>query len=137
MKYSFNWLKELSQSKLTPEKMAEALMMHSFEVEVFEKNENKLKNIVVGKILEIKKHPHADKLQIAKLQITNNPATAGPRQGGDKLQTIQIICGAPNIQVGQKVPVALVGAKLTASGWEIKEVEIRSVKSYGMLCAED
>ncbi len=124
MKYSYNWLKELSQSKLTPEKMAELLMMHSFEVEGLEKISHDFKNIVVGEILEIKKHPNADKLQLVKLQTTNN-----------QLQTIQIICGAPNIKVGQKVPIALLGAKLP--GGEIKEIEIRGIKSCGMLCAED
>jgi len=89
-------------------------------------------NIVVGKILEISKHPNADRLQIVELQTTNQ-----------KPKTIQIVCGASNIQVGQKVPVALVGAVLPASsadesyGLEIKEAEIRGVRSFGMLCAED
>lgn len=96
-------------------------MMHSFEVEGLEKMNYDFKNIIVGQILEIKKHPNADKLQIVKVNL------------GSK--ELEIICGAPNIQVGQKVPVAMLGAKL--SGGEIKEVEIRGVKSSGMLCAED
>jgi|GEM_PF-1953891 len=79
-------------------------------------------NVVVGKILEIEKHPNADRLQVTKTDI-----------GG---KVLQIVCGAPNIKVGQIVPVALIGAKLP-NEMEIKEVEIRGVKSFGMLCAED
>lgn len=62
MKYSYNWLKEISGTKSSPEKISELLMMHSFEVEGSEKLSYDFKNIVVGEILEIKKHPNADKL---------------------------------------------------------------------------
>lgn len=79
-------------------------------------------NIVVGKILEIEKHPNADRLQVTKTDV-----------GGEVLQ---IVCGAWNIKVGDKVPVALLGAKLP-NGIEIKEAEIRGIKSFGMLCAAD
>ena len=128
MKYSYNWLKELSGTKMSVEKLADNLMLHSFEIEGIEKLEN-LKDVVVGEIMEISKHPNADKLRIAKVNIGK--------------EVLQIVCGAPNIEVGQRVPVALVGAKLPASplggskGFEIKEAEIRGVKSLGMLCAED
>lgn len=122
MKYSYNWLKEISKSKSGPEKMVDNITMHSFEVESWEKIEQKIDNVLVGKILEIKKHPNADRLQLVKVDI-----------GKKKLD---IVCGAKNIKVGDKVPVALVGAKL-ANGMEIKETEIRGVKSFGMLCAED
>ncbi len=122
MKYSYNWLKDLSQTKLSPEKVAELLTMHSFEIEGLEKGNNNLGGIVVGEILEIKKHPNADRLHVAKVNI-----------GKEKLQ---IVCGAPNIVVGQKVPVATVGTILPGN-FEIKEAEIRGVKSFGMLCAQD
>ena len=138
MRYSFNWLKKISGTKLSVQRVVENLTMKSFEVEGLEHIGNGLDGVIVGKILEIKKHPNADKLQIATVDT-----------GSKKLE---IICGAPNIQVGQKVPVALLGAKLPASpagrpgGFsqggqvpvlEIKEVEIRGIKSCGMLCAED
>jgi phenylalanyl-tRNA synthetase beta chain len=90
--------------------------------EIVEKPANNPGNVVVGQILEIKKHPNADRLQITSMDV-----------GG---KFLQIVCGAPNIKVSQKVPVALVGAKLS-NGMEIKEAEIRGVKSFGMLCAED
>ncbi len=86
-----------------------------------------LRSVVVGKILEIEKHPNADRLQIVKVETHSNASVQ---------DAIQIVCGAKNITVGQKVPVALVGAKLP-NGMEIKEAEIRGVKSFGMLCASD
>ncbi|HRY82083.1 MAG TPA: phenylalanine--tRNA ligase subunit beta [Candidatus Moranbacteria bacterium] len=122
MKYSYNWLRELSGTKLSSEKVAENLTMHSFELEGVEKIGGKFENIIVGKILEIRKHPNADKLQLTKIDI-----------GSKKLD---IVCGAKNIEVGQKVPVALIGAKLP-NGLVIREAEIRGEKSFGMLCAMD
>lgn len=122
MKYSYNWLRELSQTKLVPKKIADLLMLRSFEVEGIEKRGEELKKVVVGKILEIKKHPNADKLSLVKITL-----------GSKKLE---IVCGASNIKIGNKVPVVLVGTRLP-NGLEIKETEIRGVKSCGMLCAEN
>lgn len=123
MKYSFSWLKELSDTKLPLEKVADGLTMHSLEIEGIEKAGGSFRGVVVGKILEIRKHPNADKLQLTKVDV-----------GNDKM--LDIVCGAPNIQVGDKVPVALVGTTLS-SGIEIKEASIRGEKSFGMLCAPD
>jgi len=120
MKFLYNWLKKLFN---TEKSQPEAGLLLA-EEESKGQTARSFEKVVVGKILEINKHPNADRLQIAKLQTTNN-----------QLQTIQVVCGASNIEVGQMVPVALVGAKL--SGGEIKEVEIRGVKSLGMLCAKD
>ena len=122
MKYSYNWLKEISKTNKNPEDVIDALMMHSFEVEGIEKIGNISDSIVVGKILQIEKHPNADRLQLTKIDIGN--------------KKLDIVCGASNIKICDKVPVALVGAKLP-NGIEIKEAEIRGVKSFGMLCAED
>lgn len=122
MKYSYNWLKELSGTKKTPEKVVEDLTFHSFEVEGLEKGGFEISGVVVGKIIEIRKHSNADKLQLVKVDV-----------GTDVLD---IVCGAWNIKAGDKVPVALVGTKLP-NGMVIREAEIRGEKSYGMLCAED
>lgn len=130
MKYSYFRLKEFTKTKKTPEQLAELLTMKAFEVESVEYIGRGLENVVVGKILEIEKHPNADKLQVAKVDVAPSTGAQG------KKEILQIVCGAPNIQVGQKVPVALVGAKLPG-GFEIKEAEIRGVKSFGMLCAAD
>lgn len=126
MKYSYSWLKELSQTKLAPEKIVSNLTMHSFEIESLEKSGQEFDGVVVGEILEISKHPNADKLQIAIVETRH----------ASSVQKLRIVCGAPNIEVGQKVPVATVGTKLP-NGLEIKEAEIRGEKSFGMLCAKD
>ncbi len=124
MQLSLNWLKDFVEipKSITAEELGLRLTMHTVEIDSVEKQADKFKNIVVGKIIEIKKHPNADKLQLVEVDI-----------GKDKLN---IICGAPNIEVGQFVPLALVGAELS-NGIEIKETEIRGAKSCGMLCAED
>lgn len=121
---SLNWLKDFVDvpRSIAPEELGRLLTLHTVEVEKTERQSDKYKNVVVGKILEIKPHPNADKLRLALVDI-----------GRDKLE---VVCGAPNIEVGQLVPVALVGAVLP-NGMEIKPAEIRGVKSNGMLCAED
>ncbi|EKD58888.1 MAG: hypothetical protein ACD_56C00035G0002 [uncultured bacterium] len=129
MKYSYNWLSEISGSEKTPEEIKDLLMLHAFEVEGIEKVENKLDGVVVGEILEIEKHPDADKLQVTRTLIKEGGLPAGR-------QVLQIVCGAKNISVGDKVPVATVGTTLPGD-FKIKEAEIRGVKSFGMLCAED
>ena len=101
--------------------MADELMMHTFEVENVEKSGMNLENVIIGKIMSIKKHPGADKLQIVKVDI------------GKKL--LNIVCGATNIKIGDNVPVALPGAKL-ANGVELAEVIIRGIRSEGMLVSE-
>lgn len=124
MYLSLNWLKDFVNipKSITPEELGLRLTMHTVEIDSIEKQVDKFKDIVVGKILEIKKHPNADKLQLAEVDV-----------GQKKLN---IVCAARNIKAGQKVPVALVGAQLP-NGMEIKEVDVRGEKSCGMLCAED
>lgn len=122
MKYSYKWLKELSGTKKSAEEISQLLNFHAFEIEGIEKNLNTYDKIVVGEILEISAHPNADKLQLTKVAVGK--------------QVFDIVCGAKNIRIGDKVPVAEVGAILP-SGLEIKEAEIRGSKSFGMLCAED
>jgi len=122
MKYSYDWLKELSGTKKSPEKITEDLTMRSIEVEKLKIIGKDFNNIIIGKILEIKKHPNADKLQLTKIDIGN--------------KTLDVVCGAHNIKIGDKVSVALIGAKLPG-GLKIKEAEIRGEKSFGMLCAKD
>lgn len=124
MQLSLNWLKDFVDipKNITSEKLASALTMHTVEVEGVINQAEKFNNVTVGKILEIEKHPNADRLRLAKVDI-----------GKEKLD---IVCGAPNIEVGQLVPVALIGAVLP-NGMTIKEAEVRGEKSNGMLCAAD
>lgn len=99
-------------------------MMHGLDVEEIISGRDAFNNVVVGEIVAIKPHPNADKLRLAGVVIA---------PGG---QPQEIVCGAPNIEVGQKVPVALVGAKLP-NGLTIESRAIRGVTSNGMICAED
>lgn len=122
---SLNWLKDYVSipRSVSPEDLGLRFTMHTVEIDDVLKEADKFRDIVVGRILEIKKHPNADRLQIAKVHV-----------GSDK--ELSIVCGAPNIKVGQLVPVALVGAVLP-NGLKIKEAAVRGENSQGMLCAED
>lgn len=124
MYLSLNWLKEYVNIPKTvaPQELANKMTMHTVEVDAVLDQAEKYKHIVIGKILEVGKHPNADRLQIAKVDISES--------------ILEIVCGAPNIEPGQLVPVALIGAVLP-NGLEIKEAEVRGVRSSGMLCAQD
>ncbi len=135
MKYSYNWLKELSGTKKNVDEIAGLFMTHSFEVEGVEDLSKGLDNVVIGEVLKVGKHPDADRLNVATVNIEPSPQSSPKGRGG-----LQIVCGAPNLEVGQKVPVALVGAKLPhpeKGYFEIKKSKIRGVESNGMICAED
>jgi phenylalanyl-tRNA synthetase beta chain len=124
MYLSLNWLKEYVDlpKSLSPEKIAEVLTMHTVEVEGVKQQSEKFEGVIVGKILEIQKHPNADRLRLTKVDTGN--------------EKLDIVCGASNIEVGQLVPVATVGTVLPGN-IEIREAEVRGEKSQGMLCAED
>jgi len=122
MKISYNWLKTLINTDLTPEQMDEYLTSSGLEVEgieAFETVKGGLKGIVVGEVIEKEKHPDADKLSITKVNV-----------GAAEL--LNIVCGAPNVAAGQKVLVAMIGAKLyptTGEPFEIKKSKIRGAAS--------
>lgn len=130
MKISYNWLKTLINTDLTPQQLDEHLTSSGLEVEgieTFESIKGGLKGIVVGEVVEKEKHPDADKLSLTKVNI-----------GGPEL--LSIVCGAPNVAAGQKVLVATIGAKLyptSGEPFDIKKSKIRGAVSEGMICAED
>ncbi|ADY30486.1 MULTISPECIES: phenylalanine--tRNA ligase subunit beta [Cellulophaga] len=130
MKISYNWLKQFLHIDWEADKTAELLTDLGLEVEgisEFESVKGGLKGIVVGHVLTCVKHPNADKLKLTTVDI-----------GADA--PVQIVCGAPNVDKGQKVPVATIGTTLyTAEGeaWKIKKGKIRGEESHGMICAED
>ena len=130
MKISNNWLQKYISTQLTTEETAEILTDIGLEVEGVEKFESikgSLEGVVVGKVLTCEKHPNADKLKVTTVDIS-------------AAEPLHIVCGAPNVEAGQTVPVATVGTKIYAkdgSFFEIKEAKIRGEKSQGMICAED
>lgn len=125
MKYSINWLNELAGTNLSPKEMAGLFTRYSFEVDGLEEGAEIPDGVVVGKILEISSHPRADKLQLTK--VTIDP---------EEKKILNIVCGAKNISVGDKVPMATQGTTLP-NGVTIEKSEIRGEPSEGMLCAED
>ncbi len=130
MNISYNWLKQFIKIDWDSQKTAELLTDLGLEVEgvsTFESVKGGLSGVVVGHVLSCEKHSNADKLKVTTVDI-----------GGDA--PIQIVCGAPNVAVGQKVPVATIGTTLyTKEGesWTIKKGKIRGEESHGMICAED
>ena len=122
MKFSYNWLKELSETKKSPRELAEFLTLRAFEVEEVVPVGFSTVNVLVGEVLSIERHPNADRLRVAKVSL------------GDQGERT-IVCGAPNLDVKQRVAVAVSGAKLPG-GVEISEAEIRGVHSQGMICSE-
>lgn len=130
MKISYNWLKQFIKIDWEAEKTGELLTDLGLEVEGIEKVESikgSLEGVVVGEVLTCEKHPNADKLSITTVNI-----------GGEA--PIQVVCGAPNVAAGQKVPVATVGTMLydeKGEGFKIKKGKIRGEESHGMICAED
>src|SRR5512133_120714 len=129
MKISYNWIKDYLKIDLEPAKVAEILTSIGLEIEgmnEWESVKGGLKGVVIGEVLTCKKHPDADKLSVTTVN------TGGP-------QPLQIVCGAPNVAAGQKVPVATVGTMVFKGdeSLEIKKSKIRGELSEGMICAED
>lgn len=130
MKISYNWLKQFLKIDWDSNRTAELLTDLGLEVEgisPFESVKGGLRGIVVGEVLTCVKHPNADKLKLTTVNI----GLEAP---------LQIVCGAPNVEAGQKVPVATIGTTLyTTEGeaWVIKKGKIRGEESHGMICAED
>ncbi|WP_111684116.1 phenylalanine--tRNA ligase subunit beta [Winogradskyella tangerina] len=130
MKISYNWLKQFIKIDWDAEKTGELLTDLGLEIEGIEQYESVkggLKGVIVGEVLTCEQHPNADRLKVTTVNI-----------GED--EPVQIVCGAPNVAKGQKVPVATIGTTLyTPEGeaWKIKKGKIRGEESHGMICAED
>lgn len=131
MRISYNWIKQFIKTDLKSEEIADILTDLGLEVEgvdAFESLKGGLQGVVVGHVLTCEKHPDADKLKITTVDL------------GDGNAPLQIVCGAPNVAAGQKVPVATIGTKLfdkEGNAFEIKKGKIRGQESHGMICAED
>lgn len=130
MHISYNWLKQFLKLDWSAQQTAELLTDLGLEVEgitPFESVKGGLKGVVVGQVLSCDQHPNADRLKLTMVDI------------GEK-EPVQIVCGAPNVAKGQKVPVATIGTTLYISKEEpllIKKGKIRGEESFGMICAED
>ena len=131
MKISRNWLEQfVDVAGISDHDIASRLTMLGIEIESFENLSEKYKGFVVGLVLEVQKHPNADRLSLCKVDIGN--------------ETKSIVCGAPNVATGQKVPVGLIGAIVPhnqhdpeGNPFELASTKIRSVESEGMICSEN
>jgi phenylalanyl-tRNA synthetase beta chain len=126
MQFSENWLRTLVDPKMTSDELSHLLTMSGLEVEEVEPVAPPFSNIVVAKVVEVAKHPNADRLNVC--QVDAGTGTL-----------LNIVCGAPNVRSGMKVPCALPGAKLPpgedGKPFEIKVGQLRGVESQGMLCS--
>lgn len=131
MTISYNWLSEYLPKTVSPEQLSIILTSIGLEVESLEKLENfrgGLAGLVVGEVVELSQHPNADKLKLTKVNT-----------GGER--SLNIVCGASNVALGQKVVVATIGTtiypKSAEAGITMKLAKIRGEESEGMICAED
>ncbi|HUW00305.1 MAG TPA: phenylalanine--tRNA ligase subunit beta [Gallionella sp.] len=122
MKFSENWLRTWVNPDLSSEALGHVLTMAGLEVEALEPVAPAFNNVVVAEVLEVARHPNADRLNVCQVNV------------GEAVP-LNIVCGAANVAVGVKVPCARIGAVLPGN-FVIKQAKVRNVESFGMLCAE-
>ena len=121
MKFSESWLRTFVDPACVGDEFAHLLTMAGLEVEQEETVAPFFDRVVVGQVLAVDKHPGADRLSVCRVDVGSGEA-------------LQIVCGAPNVVAGIKVPCALPGAELPG-GFRIAVSKVRSVESFGMLCS--
>ncbi len=126
MQFSENWLRTMCNPKLTSDELSHLLTMSGLEVEETEVVAPPFTHVVVGHVLEVAKHPNADRLNVCQVDVGHETM-------------LNIVCGAPNVRAGMKVACALPGAQLPpgpdGKAFEIKVGQLRGVESQGMLCS--
>ncbi len=121
MKFSESWLRTLVDPELSSEELAHRLTMAGLEVEELDPVAPHFNDVVVAQVLEVTRHPDADRLNVCRVDTGRGEPTT-------------IVCGAPNVAVGQRVPCALPGAQLPGD-FVIKVAKVRGIESSGMLCS--
>ncbi len=122
MKVSYKWLNEyIDLSGFTGEELAEKMTRGGIEIDVVESRNKGVTGVVVGYVKSKEKHPDADKLNVCKVDVGTG-------------EELQIVCGAKNVDAGQMVPVAVIGAQLPGD-FKIKRAKLRGVESQGMICS--
>ena len=122
MQFSELWLREWANPTLETQELVDQITMAGLEVDAIEAAAGEFSGIVVGQILSFEQHPDADKLNVCKVSDGN--------------EEFQIVCGAPNVREGMKIPFAKINAVLPGD-FKIKKAKLRGVESFGMLCAEE
>ena len=126
MQFPESWLREFCNPPIGTHELAEVLTMAGLEVEELRPVAPPFQRVVVAQVLEVAKHPNADRLNVCQVDAGTG-------------QPLNIVCGAPNVRPGIKVPCALVGAELPPGDdgkpFQIKLGKLRGVESQGMLCS--
>lgn len=122
MKFTFGWLKEHLDTKASLEEAVERLTMIGLEVAGVHDRAKEIGGFVVGRVVEAKKHPDADKLSVCKVD--------------DGSHVVEVICGAPNARTGLVGVFAAAGSYIPGTGMTLKPTKIRGVMSHGMLLSE-
>ncbi len=122
MKFSENWLREWVNPTVSGDELLAQLTMAGLEVDGTESVASDFTGVIVGEVLSVDKHPDADKLSVCQVS--------------DGKDNFQVVCGAPNVAAGQKVPFAQVGARLS-DDFTIKQAKLRGEESNGMLCSAE
>ena len=125
MKFSELWLRSFTDPSMSAAELAHALTMAGLEVESLEPAVAPFSKVVVAEVLQVARHPNADRLSLCQVNV-------------GEPEPLSIVCGAPNVVAGMRVPCALVGARLTSAdgeSFEIKRSSLRGVDSQGMLCS--
>ena len=121
MRFSESWLREFVSPEISAVGLAEQLTMAGLEVSAVESAVPEYKNVVVGRLEKVDKHPEADRLSVCQVDVGTG-------------ELLQIVCGAPNVYEGMYAPTALVGGRLPG-GIKIRKTKLRGVESQGMLCS--
>ena len=121
MKFSEQWLRTWVNPGVSRDELVARLSMVGLEVDAVTPVAGEFSGVVVGEVLSTEQHPDADKLRVC--QVSNGT------------ETFQVVCGAPNVRPGLKIPFAMIGAKLPGD-FKIKKAKLRGVESNGMLCSE-
>ncbi|WP_298450253.1 phenylalanine--tRNA ligase subunit beta [uncultured Marinobacter sp.] len=121
MKFSEQWLREWVNPEINSQQLMDQITMAGLEVDGFEPVAGKFDGVVVGEVQSVEPHPDADKLRVCQVN--------------DGTQVVQVVCGAPNVRQGLKVPFAVVGAVLPGD-FKIRKAKLRGQPSEGMLCSE-
>ncbi|MBB3102158.1 phenylalanine--tRNA ligase subunit beta [Azomonas macrocytogenes] len=120
MKFSEQWLRSWVKPQVSSDELVARLSMVGLEVDATEPVAGQFSGVVVGEVLNVEKHPDAEKLNVC--QVSNGA------------EIFQVVCGAPNVRPGLKIPFAMIGAKLPGD-FKIKKAKLRGVESFGMLCS--
>ncbi len=122
MKFSENWLRSWVNPALSSDELGQLLTMAGLEVEALEAVAPAFNNVVVAEVLEVVKHPDADRLNVCQVNV-------------GEAEPLTIVCGAPNVAVGLKVPCARIGAVLPGD-FKIRQAKVRGIASFGMMCSD-